>query len=178
MIKTLSIYSLNFQVTKSISGACKGEGCTFCFHAVLPPSTPHLWCGLKKYSQAKSWELCFIQWEFLGLKAGGSIPANPRERLWGGEGRRQITWKFCDKGQVVWTSKDYCWLKKFRYPTLRNLALFFVREHAGLWLTETIPLRCASPIWGWDPVFSYPEFPWGSPTHMTVISSVYWCSRK
>jgi len=25
---------------------------------------------LKKYSQPKSWELCFIQWEFLGLKPG------------------------------------------------------------------------------------------------------------
>ena len=26
------------------------------------------YCGLKKYSQPKSEELCFIQWEFLGLK--------------------------------------------------------------------------------------------------------------
>ena len=25
-------------------------------------------CRLKKYSQPKSWELCFTQWEFLGLQ--------------------------------------------------------------------------------------------------------------
>ena len=29
-------------------------------------------CGLKKYSQPKSWELCFIWQEFLGLQAWGA----------------------------------------------------------------------------------------------------------
>ena len=29
----------------------------------------YIYCWLKKYSQLKSWELCFIRWEFLGLQA-------------------------------------------------------------------------------------------------------------
>ena len=32
-------------------------------------------------------------------------------------------------------------------------------------LTEIIPLMCTSAIWGLHPVFSYPEFPQGSPAH-------------
>ena len=43
----------------------------------------------KKYPQPKSWELCFIQWEYLGLQApGDSISSNPERtalRRWGKE---------------------------------------------------------------------------------------------
>ena len=37
---------------------------------------------------------------------------------------------FCNKDQLVRTSKDYCQLKKTRYLKLRNLVLFFVWEDA------------------------------------------------
>ena len=42
-------------------------------------------------------------------------------------------WKFCDKGQIVWISKDYWYLKKNGYPELRDSVLFFVREDACFW---------------------------------------------
>ena len=42
---------------------------------------------LKKYSQPKSWELCFIQWEFLGLQAPETASeVIPRELLQGAKG--------------------------------------------------------------------------------------------
>ena len=46
---------------------------------------------LKKYSQPKSWELCFIQWEFLGLQARkGASQVTLKELLWGGDGGSQV----------------------------------------------------------------------------------------
>ena len=47
---------------------------------------------LKKDAQPKSWELCFIQWEFLGLQAQETpSQVTLRELLPGGEGRSQVT---------------------------------------------------------------------------------------
>ena len=66
-------------------------------------------CQLKKYSQPKSWELCFIWWKCLGLQAWETATqVTLRELLRVDEGRSQVIQKFCNKGQVVWTSKDYC----------------------------------------------------------------------
>ena len=51
----------------------------------------HGGCELKKYSQPRSWELCFIQWEFLGLQ--GQEAASQvalRELLQGGEERNRV----------------------------------------------------------------------------------------
>ena len=63
---------------------------------------------------------------------------------------------FCNKDQVVGTSKDYCYLKKSRHLKLRNLALFYVREDAslgslkssfGMHLSYLGPVFCAFSSW-------------------------------
>ena len=38
--------------------------------------------------------------------------------------------------------------------------LYMGRLQSGL--TESIPLLCTSAVWGWYPMFSYPELSWGS----------------
>ena len=49
------------------------------------------------------------------------------------KGEARIYRTFCNKYQVVGTSKDYCYLKKIRYLKLKNLALFYVWEDARVW---------------------------------------------
>ena len=49
-------------------------------------------------------------------------------------GSQEIYRSFCNKDQVVGTSKDYWLLMKTRYPKLRNLALFCVLEDIRVWL--------------------------------------------
>ena len=45
----------------------------------------------KKYTQPKSWEFCFIPWEFLGLQAqGAASQVTLRELLRGDEGGPNI----------------------------------------------------------------------------------------
>ena len=65
------------------------------------PTTPfpcqNFWsqCQLKKISKPKSWELCFIWWEFLGLQAQEmAYQVTLRELLQGGEERSQVIEKF------------------------------------------------------------------------------------
>ena len=48
-------------------------------------------------------------------------------------GRTRLYTNFATKGKVVWMSKNYCKLKKTRYPKLRNLAFFHVWEDARVW---------------------------------------------
>ena len=68
--------------------------------------------------------------EFLGLQAWEAVsPITLREFLWG----NKIISKFCNKGQVGWTSKDYCKWKKTGYFMLRNLVLFYLWEDARVW---------------------------------------------
>ena len=89
---------------------------------------------LKKYSQPESWELYFNWWEFLGLQVQETASqVTPREQLWESEGSTQVIYKFCNKGQVARTSKDYCFLKKPRYPRLRKLVLFYVWKDTRVW---------------------------------------------
>ena len=38
---------------------------------------------------------------------GGSISNKPERTAPGGEGRSQVIWRFCNKRQVVWTSKEH-----------------------------------------------------------------------
>ena len=53
-------------------------------------------------------ELCFIQWEFLGLQPQErALQVTLRKLLLGDKQRSQVIYKFCNKGQVVWTSKEY-----------------------------------------------------------------------
>ena len=80
---TLFYYFLNFiNTTLSISVSPKDVT-----YKLLWANTHHY--RLKKYSQPKSWELCFIWWEFPGLPSpGGSISCDPErtaQRRWGGE---------------------------------------------------------------------------------------------
>ena len=67
-------------------------------------------CGLKNYSQSKSWELCFIRWEFLGLQAQETASqVTLRELLQEGKGWGARLYRhFVTKGRQSGTSKDYC----------------------------------------------------------------------
>ena len=59
---------------------------------------------------------------------------------------------FCNKDQVVGTSKDYCERKS---DISRNLLLFYVRENAKKSdITEIIPLKYPSALWDQYLVFS------------------------
>ena len=53
-----------------------------------------------------------------------------REARWGA----RIYRSFCKKDEVVRTSTDYPYLKKPSYLKLSNLALFYVREDARVWV--------------------------------------------
>ena len=80
------------------------------------------YCQLKKMHNLKFENYVLFGRQNQGLKPG----TQPLRELWGllqrGEGRARICRSFCNKDQVVRTSKDYCELKKTRH--LRNLALF------------------------------------------------------
>ena len=49
------------------------------------------------------------------------------------EVREEPGYKFFNKRQVVWASKDYCYLKEARCPQLRNVVLFYIWEDARVW---------------------------------------------
>ena len=157
---------------------------------------------LKNYSQHKSWELRFIRWESLGLQAReAASQGTPRELLrgggtgdWGrgGVGARLYRY-FAAKGRFSGTWKDYRWIKKTRYPKLRNLALFYIWEDARVrahrnhsldmhlsylgpvpcvltsWVSSglTMGSGCSLMVGRWH--LFLPEFPRGSPAHR------HWC---
>jgi len=51
-------------------------------------------------------ELCLIRWKFLGLQAWETESQETlRELVQRGKGRSQVTWKFCNKEQVVLRQK-------------------------------------------------------------------------
>ena len=65
--------------------------------------------NLKNIHNLKVDSYVFFQWEFLDLWAWETASqVTLRELCWGGKGRSQVIYKFCNKGQVVWTSNDYC----------------------------------------------------------------------
>ena len=97
-----------------------------------------------------------------GLRPEDSLSDGSEVLLQRGHGGAEIHSSFCDKDQVVGTSKDYCSLKKTRHLRLRNLALFYVWEDARAWLTE-IPWTYTSATWGLYPVLSHPESPQDAP---------------
>ena len=104
----------------------------------------HHGVDLKKYSQPKSWEWYFIHWEFWGLQAGqAASQVTLRELLQGREGRNQVIQKFCNKGQVIWTSKDYCELKENQISQVKEFSAFLLWEDAH-GLKEIIPSLCTS----------------------------------
>ena len=96
---------------------------------------------------------------------GNSSQVTLRELLSGGEERNQIIRKFCNKGQVVSSSTDYCWLKKTRYLKLRNLVFLKVWEDAKVWIhwnhSFHVHLRILC--------ISHPELPWGSPWGVAAV---------
>ena len=59
---------------------------------------------------------------------GDSISGDPERTALSRWGRRLGYIEVCNKGQVVWTSKYFCELKKTRYLKLRYLALSYVWE--------------------------------------------------
>ena len=68
-----------------------------------------LGCQLKKYSQPKSWVIFYSAGIFRTSSLGGSISSNPERTALRRQGEgNQVIQKFCNKGQVVWTPKDYC----------------------------------------------------------------------
>ena len=80
----------------------------------------------KKIAQPKSC-LCFIQTE---LKAASQFRGTAMKR----QGRSwDIEGFFCNKTQVVGTSKDYGKLKRNQTSHVNELALIYVREEARVW---------------------------------------------
>ena len=71
---------------------------------------------------------------FRTLSLGNCISNNPERtilRKWGEEpGNVEVF----NTGQVIWTSRDYCELKKNWYLKLRNLVLFYAWEHVRIWV--------------------------------------------
>ena len=98
--------------------------------------------------------LLYMAGFFRTLCQGDRISNDPERiapRRWGEESGYI---EACNKGQVVWTSKYYCRLRKTRYLKLLNLALFYVwGKMQECRLTEIIPFICISAIWGFFPVF-------------------------
>ena len=84
---------------------------------------------------------------------GDSISGDPERTALSRWGRRLGYIEVCNKGQVVWTSKYFCELKKTRYLKLRYLALSYVWEDARVLLTKSILFICISVIWGHHPLF-------------------------
>ena len=146
----------------------------------------------KKNAQPESWELCFILWTSLGLQAQDIASQITLEGLLPrGKGGARIYTGFCNKDQVVRTSKDDCWLKKARHLKLRNLVPFCVWEDARVWaqwnhsfelhLSSLGPVSCAFSSWvssgaplrglqwlraWWPASCLHPEFPQSSPSRL------------
>ena len=86
---------------------------------------------LKKYMQPKSWELCFIRWEFLGLQ--GWKTASPKKRWerqpWENcseeaRGAFKVIQKFCNKEQVVWTWKVFLGVRENQISQVKAFSAF------------------------------------------------------
>ena len=118
-------------------------------------------CQLKKYSQSKSWELCFIWWDFLGLKPRRQhlklLWENCSEKF--GSGRSYI--ELCNQDQVVWTSEVFLWVKENKISQVKEFSAFLcmVRCKSLGWLKSF--LSYASQISGASILyFSHPDFLW------------------
>ena len=66
------------------------------------------------------------------LSLGYSLSESSGGLLGRGEGGTRMHRSFCNKEQVVRTSKDFCWLKKTRHLKSRNW-LFYIWEDARVW---------------------------------------------
>ena len=116
-------------------------------------------CGLKKYSQPKSWEFCFIWWEFLGLQAWETASqATLREKLWGGGGeeRSWVRQRFFNKGQVVWPSKGYLLIKENQITQTEEFSAFLsVGRCKSLGSLKWFLWYVPSSVWVHYPVFTF-----------------------
>ena len=65
-------------------------------------------CRLKKYVQPKIWELFYLVDKTKDLSLGHSLSASSEALLQRGNGRARMYGSFCNKNQVVGTSKYYC----------------------------------------------------------------------
>ena len=82
---------------------CLSPLLTWAFYPLLP-------ClyGLKTNAQPKSWELCFIQQTDQDESPGVSLLYTSEGLFQRGKGRTRIYRYFCNKNQVVETSRNYC----------------------------------------------------------------------
>ena len=90
---------------------------------------------------------------------GDSISSNPERSAPRRLGEESGYIEVCYKGQVVWTSKAFLWIKKTRYLKLRNLALFYIWEDTKVWAHWNRSLHVHLSYLG--PVscdFSHPKF--------------------
>ena len=118
--------------------------------SVLPETV-----DLKKYSQPESWELYFNWWAFVGLQVQETASqVTLREQLWGSEGSIQVIYKFCNKGQVTWTSKEYCFLKKTQISQVKEISTFLCMErYKGLGWLRSFLWQAPHLSWASYPVF-------------------------
>ena len=68
---------------------------------------------------------------FSDLSLGGGISSNPQRTAWRW-GEEADCIEVCNRGQVVWTSKVFLWIKT-KYLTLKNLVLFCMWEDSRAW---------------------------------------------
>ena len=109
-------------------------------------------CWLKKYSQPKGWELCFIQWEFLGLQAQETkSQVTLRELLQGG--------KFCNKGQVSLNIKRLLLIKENQISQVKEISIFLCMGRRKSLCPLKLLLSYAHHLSGASILFSYPELP-------------------
>ena len=130
-------------------------------------------CRLQHRSQPESWELRFIWWECVGLQARETASqVTLRKLLPGGKGRSQVTYKFCNKGQVVWTSKDYCQLKEARYLKEFNTFLH-IGTGKSLGLPRSLLSYASQPSWASILCFSTSRASLGS---RWGVAAIWWLS--
>ena len=111
--------------------------------------------GLKKYSQPKSWEFCFIQWGILGPqdRARDIISSDPERNASRTREKDSLYRSFATSIRAGSLNIKRLLLKKTKYLKLRNLALFLcLRRCKSLGSLKSF-LWCSSQLfWGQYPM--------------------------
>ena len=113
-------------------------------------------CRLKKYSQPKSWEFCFIQWGFLGSQdwARDIISSDPERnasRTWE---KDSLYRSFAISIRAGSLNIKRLLLKKAIYLKLKNLALFLcLRRCKSLGSLKSFLWYASQLFWGQYPMF-------------------------
>ena len=133
----------------------------------------------KKYVQPKSWVLCFIQWEFLGLQGWEIASPKKRWERWPREncseearGAVKVIQKFCKKGQVVWTSEVFLWVRENQIPQVNEFSTFLCMGRCKSLGSLKSFLSCAPQLSGASVLRFHTWVPQCSPWGVAAVWSV------